>query len=377
MLTLHFLLVLIALCLVAQHQAALVSPFSGLVAMKHQGSLWQQKTLSFKTEKKVCDVDLMAGATVNTSSPKPAIAATNSWKKTLRSMLPILASAFCAAAIMYPLDLVRALQMANAGSGLSTLDLLKNFKNAHGITGFFTQGLVPELARSTWMRFIKFALFPIVHMSLHGISEVKGNEFTKAIAAIVASVPEALSIMPLEISKIALQLDTKNLYRNNMFRAMSAVQKQQGLGGFLVGYLGIQYRQAAWSAGYFASIKFFERQVARLFASNDFDKKNPKLAKTLSQLLSGFLAGVFGACLNTPGDTIRSTLQKRVLSAVAKGAPLAVNPTFFSVGQEIVKAKGFSALYAGFGFKAFHLGGGGALMAFLIPFFKNVFDSDN
>jgi solute carrier family 25 (mitochondrial 2-oxodicarboxylate transporter), member 21 len=299
-----------------------------------------------------------------------------SWLKTLRSILPILASAFCAAAIMYPLDLVGALQMSNAGSGLTTGQLLANFKNAHGWTGFFTQGLAPELARSTWMRFVKFALFPVVHLALMKIPEKSGNELSKAVAAIIASLPEALSIMPLEISKIALQLDTKNIYKNNMFTAMQSVFQRQGLSGFLVGYLGVQYRQAAWSAGYFASIKFFEKKVAQLLAVNDFDKKNAKVSKTLSQLLSGFFAGVFGACLNTPGDTIRSTLQKRVLSAVASGSKLAVNPTFFSVGKEIVAAKGVSALYAGFGFKAFHLGGSGALMAFLIPFFKQVFKSE-
>lgn len=54
---------------------------------------------------------------------------------TLRSMLPILASAFCAAAIMYPIDLVRALQMANAGMNLSTKELLVNFHKAHGLKG--------------------------------------------------------------------------------------------------------------------------------------------------------------------------------------------------------------------------------------------------
>ena len=298
-------------------------------------------------------------------------------RQTLKQILPILASAFCAAAIMYPLDLVRALQMANAGSGLTTKELLVNFHKAHGFTGFFTQGLVPELARSTWMRFIKFALFPVVHMSLTGLPESKGNELTKAAAAIVSSIPEALSIMPLEISKIALQLDTTNLYRNNMFKAMKRVFEEQGLKGFSVGYLGVQYRQAAWSAGYFASIKFFEKQVQKTFDAIDFTTKYPKASKTIAQLLSGFLAGVFGACFNTPGDTIRSTLQKKVLSQY--GNPQALQHamsslTFFNVGKDIIQAKGWQALYAGFQFKAFHLGGGGALMAFLIPFFKKVFE---
>ena len=36
-------------------------------------------------------------------------------RKSLKSLIPILASAFTAAAIMYPIDLLRALKMANAG----------------------------------------------------------------------------------------------------------------------------------------------------------------------------------------------------------------------------------------------------------------------
>jgi len=48
--------------------------------------------------------------------------------------------------------------------------------------------------------------------------------------------------------------------------------------------------------------------------------------------------------------------------------------TFLGVGKELYAAKGLGGLYSGFKFKAFHLGGGGALMAFLIPFFKNIFD---
>ena len=44
----------------------------------------------------------------------------------IKQVGPILAASFCAAAIMYPLDLIRALKMANANSGtkLSTFQLL-------------------------------------------------------------------------------------------------------------------------------------------------------------------------------------------------------------------------------------------------------------
>ena len=60
------------------------------------------------------------------------------------------------------------------------------------------------------MRFLKFSLFPVVHFKLHGIPENIGTPKSKAIAALIAAVPESISIMPLELSKITLQLDTAN-----------------------------------------------------------------------------------------------------------------------------------------------------------------------
>lgn len=90
--------------------------------------------------------------------------------------------------------------------------------------------------------------------------------------------------------------------------------------------------------------------------------------KVVSQLLSGFLAGVFGTALNTPGDTVRSLIQKRVFS----GLPGDV--TLLGVIKEIYTARGVQGLYAGFKFKAIHLGTGGALMALLLPFFTTLFD---
>lgn len=284
----------------------------------------------------------------------------------LKALMPVLAASFCAAALMYPLDLVRALKMANAGSGLGTFQLLSNFKDVHGWAGFFTQGLAPELARSTWMRFVKFGLFPVVHLAItRGVPENKGSSFTKAVAGALTAVPEVWTIMPLEIAKIALQLDSKKVYANSMFKAMNAIYKTKGAIAFTVGYIGVQLRQSLWTAGYFASLPIFEKNVNTLFKKLGLDPT--KGAKSTSQLISGFLAGVFGAALNTPCDTIRSVVQKRVL-----GDLVGAN-TFLTVGEEIVKSRGVGALYAGFGFKALHLGGGGALMAFLLPFFKKLF----
>ena len=208
-------------------------------------SLFPTKTLSIKP---LVSASMRIGKK-NQNLEKHAILATTSIQPTQPSLVkqlgPILASAFTVAALMYPLDLIRALKMANSNSQvrLSTAELLSNFRQAHGLVGFFTQGLVPELAKSTWMRFVKFSLFPIVHQKMHGISERAGNGFTRATAALLASVPEAISIMPLEIAKISLQLDSTNRFGNNMFNAMGDVLKTRGISGFSMGYVGLQYRQ--------------------------------------------------------------------------------------------------------------------------------------
>lgn len=104
----------------------------------------------------------------------------------------------------------------------------------------------------------------------------------------------------------------------------------------------------------------------------DFNPSDHASTVVASQLLSGFLAGVFGAMLNTPGDTTRTILQKRLLGG--GGAAVTGATTLLGVGKEIVAARGIGGLYTGFKYKAFHLGGGGALMAFFLPFYTKLFD---
>jgi solute carrier family 25 (mitochondrial 2-oxodicarboxylate transporter), member 21 len=290
-------------------------------------------------------------------------------KKKKFTALPILAAAATTGTLMYPFDVIRTLKMANAGSGLSTSQLIGNFIQSHGIGGFFSQGVGPEIAKATYSRFLKFSIFPLVHAGMYsGRLPGQGTPLTKAIAALTTSIPESFSIMPLEVAKIQLQMDSTNKLGNSMFNALSGVVKERGMGGLGIGYTGIQLRQGAWTAAYFASLGSIRTKVLDVCDKYGFDTSSSSV-KSACDFTSGFIAGVLGTCFNTPFDTIRSVVQKRAFSN-----PDIVAPTFLEVAREITAERGIGALYTGWSAKAIHLGGGGALMAALIPFYTRLYD---
>ena len=166
----------------------------------------------------------------------------------------VLLASFIAAVVLYPLDILRALQMANAGEkvGLSVRQLISEFRRSHGVSGFFSQGLVPEIFRATWTRFFKFALFPITLDALSAMELFSGFSDTslKILSAIVSGIPESACIMPFEIAKVQLQLDTQGVFKNSLSQALSAAYTKHGLWRLLtVGFFPVFYRQAGWSAG--------------------------------------------------------------------------------------------------------------------------------
>jgi len=266
---------------------------------------------------------------------------------------------------------VRALKMSAAaeGKGGTAISLIKDFHAVHGLKGFATQGVLPEMMRATYMRVLKFFLFPITHKSMFGTPENKGSPATKAIAAAVASLPEGFTIQPLEVAKITLQLDKTNKYQNNMTNVMKDIMKTRGWTGLFTGYFGIQYRQTSWTAAYFATLQLFSEKSKLVI---------PKDYVTLQNLTGGFAAGMFGAVFNTPGDVIRSSSQKAILASAPVKHPFSVGlcasgvAEFFKMGGQIMAKNGIGGLYMGFGFKALHLGGSGALLGALIPMFKKM-----
>ncbi|MDP2437266.1 MAG: MC/SLC25 family protein [archaeon] len=209
----------------------------------------------------------------------------------------------------------------------------------------------------------------------------KGSAASRAIAGAIATIPEVAFITPMELAKIGLQLDREKRFNNNGTALVRHVHGRTGFWGIFPGFLGVQGRQALWTGTYFATLPMFESVFIPLMASLPIDQSKQR---SVGQAVGGFVAGVAGAAANTPVDVVRTNLQKAALQRLmAPDAELVrVRPTpaffasaftdFFSMSGKILAEKGFLALYFGFLPKAVHLGGGGALMAWLVPAFSRL-----
>lgn len=79
----------------------------------------------------------------------------------MANLPPITCAAIVTAGMMYPVDIVRALVMAQssaAGPKLGVVGLVNNFYKQHGAKGFVTKGIGAEMMRATFSRVIKFWL---------------------------------------------------------------------------------------------------------------------------------------------------------------------------------------------------------------------------
>ncbi|GBG34672.1 Phosphate carrier protein, mitochondrial [Hondaea fermentalgiana] len=282
------------------------------------------------------------------------------------TLAPLTAAAVSTAVIMYPVDVMRALTMASAGTK-EGFSVTAHYQK-HGVKGFVSKGVLPEIAKSTVMRVSKFFFFPVICNNLHGKPAKDCSVGQKAIAGALATVPEIIMISPLEVAKIGMQLDHENKFKNNSRVFIQEMYKTRGVGGLYVGWAGMQWRQCFWTGTFFATLQWWKNTVEPPMV-------NVGVPNAVATLVAGFLAGFFATFPNAPGDVVRSVVQKRVFADPTRPA-YGISPAgvaeHITVAKEIVASSGIRGLYSGLGFKAMHLGGSGALMAVLVPFFSNV-----
>ncbi|KAJ8600065.1 hypothetical protein CTAYLR_001868 [Chrysophaeum taylorii] len=271
-------------------------------------------------------------------------------RRVIEELPPLVVAAALTAVITYPVDFVRAMRMASAAEATSVA--------VNGLR-YLSKGLAPELAKGTASRIIKFGGFPVAHeMLLRRHDESAG---TRAIAGALATIPEIALITPLEVAKLALQLDAvgDKRFGNSLGRATRALVAAAGPQALYAGHFALQLRQAVWTSVYFAATPVF---LARAPSGSTF-----------ATAAAGLAAGMLGALINNPIDVCRSVAQKDVLSRWVFDAPATTRKVApyvghtFAAGGRVLEQRGIPGLWAGSTFKAIHLGLGGALMAVLQP----------
>ena len=290
----------------------------------------------------------------------------------MASLPPVTAAAVTVAVAMYPVDIVRALVMAQAsGERAGVGQLLSGFYRTHGIGGFLKQGLGPEMVRATFSRSIKFWLQPITHARVFGKKQSEGTPFSKGMAGALATFPEILAISPFENAKLAQQLDKEKKFKSSG-QVLGHLYKTRGIPGLYTGYFAMQMRQSIWTFGFFSSLDVFKG-----YSEGIFGKKT-----VMADTMAGFGAGVFGTILNTWTDVVRTNIQKEALAQTFD--PAVTRPKFnaayllsgpgsvVQTASGIFQARGIAGLYSGFLVKSFYLGGSGALLSVLVPRFKTL-----
>lgn len=284
----------------------------------------------------------------------------------MSTLAPLTGAAVTTAALMYPVDVMRALTMASAGGG-EPFSVGAHYAK-HGPRGFVSQGMVPEICKSSVMRVSKFFFFPILCDKFWGGPASKCTPLQKGLAGAAATIPEILLISPLEVAKMGMQLDNDNKFKNNSRAFLQHQYKAKGLSGMYVGWAGMQWRQMMWTGTYFATLGMWKDLVVP-------PMDNVGIPKFASNIVAGFCAGFVATFPNCPGDVVRSVIQKRNFAdpnAISYGVSPRGVMEHVKVASEIVAARGIGGLYTGIGFKALHLGGSGALMAAFIPVFSQL-----
>jgi len=273
---------------------------------------------------------------------------------------------------MYPVDIVRALVMAQAsGQRASVVTLIKNFYEAHGAIGFIKQGLGPEMARAIFSRVVKFWLQPMTHQIIFKKSEKNGSSFSKGIAGAVATIPEVFIISPFENLKLAQQLDKEKKFKNSS-DVLKHLLSKRGVAGLYLGYFGMQMRQMLWTGTFFLTLDVFQKKMEKIAGGK----------KLYTDVISGFAAGVAGTMMNCWTDVVRTVIQKQAIADTFDPTKpkQTINLSYLVSGitsvvetaSNIYSHRGISGLYSGFLIKSLYLGGSGSFLAVLVPRFKKL-----
>merc|ERR1712093_707149 len=234
----------------------------------------------------------------------------------------------CAVLVGQPFDMVKVrLQTAHDGAYTGAMDVVRKTFAKDGARGFFKGmssplvGVTPMFAVSFW----GYAMGKkVVYATTSGSPDRVLGLSELATAGALSAFPMAAVAAPVERVKVVLQIDGQR---------PNPLYKGGGVKSLFRGTIATIARDAPGSAAYFAA---YEATKIALTPKG----QNPGDLNLSSVMIAGNVQGLAMWSIAIPPDTVKSRLQ---------GAPQGTYKGFIDCASQLVKEKGPTALYKGFG----------------------------
>lgn len=263
---------------------------------------------------------------------------------------------------MYPLDVVKTriqLQTSAANSTKYTgvFNCFTQIIKSEG-PGRLYRGISAPVMMEAPKRALKFASndeFSKIYKKLFNKDKV--DQKLAILNGASAGAVESFVVVPFELVKIRLQ-DKHSKYKS----AVDVITKTVKNEGILSMYNGLEatlWRHITWNGAYFGSI-FQIRQL--------MPKPEDKNSKIFVDLVSGFVGGTLGTCMNISFDVVKTRIQNQE-KVTQPGQQLKYRwtwPSLFLIARE----EGVGALTKGLLPKVLRLGPGGGVL--LVVFTKTM-----
>jgi len=245
----------------------------------------------------------------------------------------------CAVLVGQPFDMVKVrLQTAKDGTYTGAMDVVRKTMAKDGVKGFYKGmssplvGVTPMFAVSFW----GYAMGKnLVYAATSGSPDRLLGLGELATAGAFSAVPMAFVAAPVERVKVLLQIDgerPKPQYKGPL-DVVSSLYKEGGVRSLFRGTGATIARDAPGSAAYFAAYEATKLALTPKGAS-------PADLNLGNVMIAGAAAGVAMWSIAIPPDTIKSRLQ---------GAPQGTYKGFMDCASQLIKEKGFTALFKGLG----------------------------
>jgi solute carrier family 25 uncoupling protein 27 len=240
------------------------------------------------------------------------------------------ASAAVAECFTFPLDILKTQLQLSIGK-TSTLQLVKNFVQSHGITGVYS-GLTPAVLRHCVYSSIRISVYEELrnHAMKSGDAPRKNISLgEKALFGASAGAIGQFFASPTDLIKIRMQKDPKQY--KNVVQAFNIILAERGVQGLWKGVLPNVQRAALVNLGELAAY-----DSAKQWLIGDKGLKDTLSTHVFSSIISGFVSSV----VSTPADVIKSRMMSLDADHLYRGSIDCLVKT--------VRAEGYNALYKGF-----------------------------